>query len=397
VFLGVAAALGAGAVIWVLSASDGNAAGQRAAAAPAPVTDLGWGNPRVQRVAQWANAVRNRNSAALARASDLSALQIRLGVAPERPLIQASGSAKSELEALILASLSRSDTAAVFRDFAPTGGSLEGASMATGERGSVLLKMTARPDSPYARLAAGPGDASNEARVRVSFRMQGEALQVTGWDIVHAPPQPVAAAAAPPATATPPTPAPDPAPEPAPTPAPAPSTATPEPGPAEPVEQAAAPAVTLRRLGHLADTPPEQQREIDALIAELTDLSASPRVYTRAVNALAKIGRPAIPRLIDRMYEALPKKDADVPAVRRVVQALQQITGERFGYHVESLDASGVGATDEERRAALAQWYAWWERNRDRTGAPASEAGGDPLAPPSPAQPGPEGAGDPKK
>ena len=126
----------------------------------------------------------------------------------------------------------------------------------------------------------------------------------------------------------------------------------------------------LSPLGHLPDTPEELRTEIDKLIVELTDLSEDGRVFNRHVDRIVEIGRPAIPRLLNQMYEAqdaLDRGDQDTKLqVRRVIQVLTVMTGMRFGFNVADRSNAGVDGDKGQRTSALKQWYAWWYKTHDR-------------------------------
>ena len=124
-------------------------------------------------------------------------------------------------------------------------------------------------------------------------------------------------------------------------------------------------------LEHLEDTPPELRKEIDGLIAKMIDLDGPGYQFNRCSRRLREIGRPAIPRLLNKMYETPAKVREDVLVLARIVGALRDTSGVAFGFNPADRKDSDIGGTEEERLSALRQWYAWWytAHNRDFTRA----------------------------
>ena len=75
---------------------------------------------------------------------------------------------------------------------------------------------------------------------------------------------------------------------------------------------------------------------------------------------LENIGKPAIPRLLNKLYEVKPQGKDDVEALNRVVKTLRSMSGQAFGYNPRELIAQNVGGSLKERESALRQWYGWW-------------------------------------
>lgn len=112
-------------------------------------------------------------------------------------------------------------------------------------------------------------------------------------------------------------------------------------------------------LDHLEDTPPELRERIDSLIATMIDLDLT-REASRAREELVQIGRPAIPRLLTKLWEIpLDTEDQSIQ-VNQVVVALRDITGQYHGYEPQELIGSAAGTTRERRLSSVKQWFAWW-------------------------------------
>ena len=118
-------------------------------------------------------------------------------------------------------------------------------------------------------------------------------------------------------------------------------------------------------LGHLEDTPAELRTRIDSLIATMIDLELT-REATKARNDLIEIGKPAIPRLLTKLYEIpLDTEDQSIQ-VNQVVTALRGITDQYFGYEPSEIVGSAAGTTKERRDSSIRQWFAWWYRKQDK-------------------------------
>jgi hypothetical protein len=146
-----------------------------------------------------------------------------------------------------------------------------------------------------------------------------------------------------------------------------------------PHEKIAAPEVVEREFGgakikvteselvpleHLEDTPAELRAEIDQLIDGLMDMENVR--YNGSIRRLQQIGRPAIPRLLNKMYEVKPVSKDDREGLKRVIMAMTALSGMQFGYNVADRKDLLIGGTPEERTSALKQWYAWWYKYHDQ-------------------------------
>lgn len=312
--------------------------------------NTGWTNPRVQRVVEWAKAIATESDFVLNRSSDFASLQNVLGVSEDEPWGSTGGDDRANLEKAILAELKSGDRTLIFREFQPEEGELDTEAMATADHGVVLLQLPPREGTVYHEMAQEHEAKSKlgywkgaEAQVRVAFAMAGPELKVTGWEVVKQPRKP------------------------------APKSSH------KPHEKIAAPETVERKFGeatikvteselvpldHLADTPPELRAEIDGLIETLMDVETVR--YNRAIMRLEKIGRPAIPRLLNKMYEVKPVTKDDREGLKRVISAMTSLSGMQFGYNVADRESLLIGGTPQERTSSLKQWYAWWYKYHDQ-------------------------------
>lgn len=319
-------------------------------APPVKSVNIGWSNARVQTVVEWAKAVHAETDFVLSRSTEIGAMQSFLGVNPEQPHASAGSQEQQAIEKAVLAALKTDDRAMVFRQFEPQEANLDSESMATGDQGTVLMQLPPREGTVYHEMAQEAAAKSKlgywkgaEIKVRVAFVMHGTEVKVTSWDVLNPPRTPTRRSNH------------------------------------KAHDQIAAPELKSREFGgqkitvaeselipldHLADTPAELRREIDGLIDGLMDLDNIR--YNRTYTRLKEIGRPAIPRLLNKMYLVKPTTEEDRLGLFRVISAMSTLSGVRFGYSPADRKDFLVGGTDEERVSALKQWYAWWYENHDR-------------------------------
>ena len=309
--------------------------------------DISWRHPRVQKVVSWVGYAAAGDDFQLRLMTDLDQLQTNLGIEPDRPLAAQNTGGRQEVERILLDELRKGDSTAIFRHFEPGSGQLDEESMHDANRGTVTLEMPPRDGSPLAVALADKKTqrrytSSPEARVRFSFEIQNKQLIVTGWSVLYEP-------------------------------------KVPQPKKKKGHTEIAAPKAVEKEwqgkkivvqeteivpLSHLEDTPEELRQEIDGLVETLMDLEGSGAVANRAIYRLRDIGRPAVPRLLTKMYEIQPKETDDRLRLRRVIQALREMTGVAFGFNVAEIAHGGV--SEEERQSSLRQWYAWWYRNHNK-------------------------------
>lgn len=296
---------------------------------PLASISIAWTHPRVQAIAKWANAIGEGLDLELGRFSDVAALGKQLEV----PL---DADASSQQRA-VLAALKEHQQTLVFREFFADDGKLFDRSMHDAPQGQVELSLRPRPDKGY--------NPDIRATVTVFFKAAAPDLRVTGFHVDYLPPalRPKGPRHVPHADIAKPT-------------------------VVERVlggEKLLVEESELSPLGHLADTSPELRAEIDSLIAKMCDLDAPGQQFNRSSRRLREIGRPAVPRILNKMYETPMRNQQDVLVLARVVGCLRDITGMAFGYNPADVADTGIGATEEERMSALKQWYAWWRRNHD--------------------------------
>jgi len=115
-------------------------------------------------------------------------------------------------------------------------------------------------------------------------------------------------------------------------------------------------------LPHLEDTPPGLRKEIDDAIALIMDPEADIRKVRAAQRRLVEIGKPAVPRLLTRFYETKGSTFEERTCLRLVMDTFNDITGAGITYAPGRADDVTFGGTDDLRKTALGQAYAFWWR-----------------------------------
>ncbi len=307
--------------------------------------NIGFQSPRVQDVARWADAVHSGDALQLTRVSDTDALQTALGLSG-RPISELTGEEASTAKAAFLEALTTSEQTRVFRDFQTTDGRLETEAMASSETGAAVLELLPRDGSDLDKYIRAENKRHEvfSATVRVSFRVEDDVARVTGFEVVDIPPSPKPKK-----------------------PRFVPHAEIEKPVEVERVidgEKQTVVETELIPLGHLEDTPEDVRRAIDAEIDRLRDLDAPGRFANQAIDALREIGRPAVPRLLNQMFEMHQggMRGDDKLRLRRMIQALTAMSGMRFSFNVADNQKLTADGNAEQRESALKQWYAWWYR-----------------------------------
>ena len=331
--VGAAILVGAVVIGVLINSSMG---GRSTPTPPAPIVappDTGMGNPRVRDVYEWVEALQKDNEFRLRQSSDWTELARFLGVAKDL--------APADYPAAVLAEL-RTGTRSAFLRNAEISAASTKAEQATAASGWVGVDVTMRKPDELKRYQRESGE------YRVNFRSSDGRFVVTGWETMYEPPLRASAAGK------------------------GERAVTHEiigkaqdvqrtlDGKTVPVREA-----ELKPLPHLEGTTPEQQAEIDTAVAQLVDLENN-ALANRAIDKLRRIGKPSVPRLLNQMYEIVSTTKLDSPdarqKLRRIEQALEQMTGNRFGFD-PSEAVVGNAAREEYRLSALKQWYGYWADN----------------------------------
>ncbi len=300
--------------------------------------ETGMKNSRVRDVAEWAEALASGNRFKLSSTTDVGAFVsfFEIGLV--------DGTA-SDRERLVLDRLLEDPKTAVLRDSYVGFGKID-RDAAEADQGTVRLDLSIKEE-------AQKRWSQPTATYDVTFSVQGGRAKVTGFTAIYEPP-----------------------------PRAEPKARGPRPvkhdviGDAASVERDYGGVKTtvreaeLKPLPHMEGTSPDVQAKIDAHIATLVDMEGSGGAANTASRRLKEIGKPAVPRLLNKLYELVVGNEASlrdqhtVLQIRRVTMGLEDVTGQRFGFDASVLESQT--SSQEYRLSSLRQWYGYWADNHWR-------------------------------
>jgi hypothetical protein len=115
-------------------------------------------------------------------------------------------------------------------------------------------------------------------------------------------------------------------------------------------------------LDHLPDTPPDVAQKIDEAMGKVLDVNSGTAAI-RAKDALIKIGRPAIPKVLSALAKFDFSKYGDATGARDecvvadyVDEIMREITAYPKGTRLQYSPEARLGAY----QAAAEEWYVWW-------------------------------------
>jgi hypothetical protein len=113
----------------------------------------------------------------------------------------------------------------------------------------------------------------------------------------------------------------------------------------------------------LPETSESQRRELTSLAADLVgeDKSRSHEARER----LIKIGKPAIPALLNGLVPLDYGNQDDIAKANRHIYVLRLITGQSFGFSPGFQDVAVRGSMKEDLLHAVRLWFGWWHRYKD--------------------------------
>ncbi|MCE9594442.1 MAG: zinc-ribbon domain-containing protein [Planctomycetes bacterium] len=120
--------------------------------------------------------------------------------------------------------------------------------------------------------------------------------------------------------------------------------------------------VEPRHLEHFATTDAALRTKIDGLFERMLDFKLSPTENTRASNELAEIGKPALPVLINGIYD---QRIVDVESTSKVIlinQTLQRITDHTTVF----APGPDLAKVEELRQRTVKSWFEWWGYSGER-------------------------------
>ncbi|MCB9880869.1 MAG: hypothetical protein H6832_09710 [Planctomycetes bacterium] len=114
-------------------------------------------------------------------------------------------------------------------------------------------------------------------------------------------------------------------------------------------------------MDHLESTPPELRKKIDDLIAQVFTQSDSPKAGIMAAQDLQMIGKPAIPRILNALYERPIKTQFEREGAGMMVKTYNLMVGTGVPWFFDDDPTSVFGGTDEDRRKLIRMLFGnWW-------------------------------------
>ncbi len=333
-------AIGGGMLLFViiiyLATSGGETTQAEPKAPPPKVALTGMNNVRVRCANDWGEALCKSDRFNLNSLSDMAPLQTRFGITEP-------GDAGA---AAVIDKLVTDESTNWFREFEITSAALEDNKQHEAQSGRVILYMSPRQEWT-GRESGKPYWYSqyDKLQVALQYRIVGDRAKIGGFEAIGKLPKKRQLAK-----------------------------------PAHKAHKDIGEAKTVKRtiggvevdvveaeikpLGHMEGISDELKAEIDKYITELA--GENNRLAGRAQMSLGKIGKPAIPRLLNKMYETKMDSHENVLILRKVCGTLEDITGQRFGFNPSIIKRADGVSSDEGRLSALKQWYGYWTTHHDR-------------------------------
>jgi hypothetical protein len=116
----------------------------------------------------------------------------------------------------------------------------------------------------------------------------------------------------------------------------------------------------------LPETTAKMKREIENLYRTIINPSLT-REGLLARDELKKLGKLAIPPLLNKLVDLDMTREKDVFKAHQVIQVLQGITKKNFGFspRIGGAEDSLTSGSAMMRESAIKSWFGWWEINKE--------------------------------
>jgi len=128
------------------------------------------------------------------------------------------------------------------------------------------------------------------------------------------------------------------------------------------IDETGAPTSPIQEVKLVEGTTPGDVSTINTHIAALVDPDKTLEAR-QALKELVFIGKPAVPVLLNALVGKDLRNPGDVYHCHQVVQALRDITAQRFGFEPQTGQNILTAATALEQQSALKRWFGWWRLN----------------------------------
>jgi hypothetical protein len=124
------------------------------------------------------------------------------------------------------------------------------------------------------------------------------------------------------------------------------------------------PEAEPKTLEWLPGTSEADKAAILGYIRDLFD-EQHPAKLSKASTALATIGKPAIPMLLNEFIGLDLRKEDDIKRGNSVDRTLAALTDVEMGFDPAQFQSTGAIPPAEGRMRAIRRWFGWWDRNKD--------------------------------
>ena len=131
----------------------------------------------------------------------------------------------------------------------------------------------------------------------------------------------------------------------------------------------------IQRVSYTEDTDEAEAERIQGLVQ---DLLGENRLRVRSARqALRKLGKRAVPGLLNALVGLDMTRIEDVSRANTCTSMLRDLTGMNFHFIPGFIEESRLDSVSADLEASLRRWFGWWDNNKDRwDGKPVREPEG---------------------
>jgi hypothetical protein len=130
------------------------------------------------------------------------------------------------------------------------------------------------------------------------------------------------------------------------------------------IDETGQPTAPLKPVPLVKGTSSATTAQIRSWISVLTDPEQT-RKARDAQTELLFVGKPAIPILLNSLLDKDLNRPENVFSCHQVIQALRELTGQRFGFEPQVGERILTAASADDQKRALRKWFGWWRVNAE--------------------------------
>jgi hypothetical protein len=123
------------------------------------------------------------------------------------------------------------------------------------------------------------------------------------------------------------------------------------------------PEGAIAEVAFLDETSASKCAELERLVSDL--VSDNRKLSFEARERLIRIGKPAIPALLNALVPVDFSDRTEIAKANRVIHPLRVITGQSFGFSPGFQNVAIRGSLEEDLKHSVRLWFGWWDRNKD--------------------------------